>query len=216
MFILSLSGSVTADIYTFIDEAGVAHFSNVPQDRRYRTFMAAHPPALPKAAHQARGKGLPLQFAQDVGLFGTASQIPPALIHAVISAESGHNPNARSRKGAMGLMQLMPETARRYQVNDPYDPTQNIRGGVSYLRDLMRQFNNDLPLVLAAYNAGEGAVQRHGNRIPPFAETRQYVPRVLDLYDRYLRGKPIAVPDVVLVEPARERQAANGTSGGFP
>lgn len=84
----------------------------------------------------------------------------------------------------------MPETARRYCVDDPYDPAQNIRGGVAYLGDLMRKFNHDPTLALAAYNAGEAAVQRHGSRIPPYAETRRYVPRVLGLYERYRRELP--------------------------
>jgi soluble lytic murein transglycosylase-like protein len=93
-----------------------------------------------------------------------------------------------SHKGAVGLMQLMPQTARRYGVRNMYDPAQNIQGGARYLRDLMGKFNNDLPLVLAAYNAGEDAIAQHGNRIPPYRETRSYVPRVLNFYRQYQRG----------------------------
>ncbi len=115
-------------------------------------------------------------------------QIDQALLRAVIAVESGYDPNAVSRKGAVGLMQLMPQTARRYGVRNMYDPAQNIQGGARYLRDLMGKFNNDLPLVLAAYNAGEDAIAQHGNRIPPYRETRSYVPRVLGFYRQYQRG----------------------------
>ncbi|MHB8741847.1 MAG: lytic transglycosylase domain-containing protein [Sulfuricaulis sp.] len=112
-------------------------------------------------------------------------QIDRALLQAVIAAESGYDPYAISRKGAVGLMQLTPETARRYGVKNLYDPAENIQGGAQYLCDLMRRFNNNLSLALAAYNAGEDAIVRYGNRVPPYRETRQYVPRVMDLYHRY-------------------------------
>src|SRR5512143_4200942 len=111
-------------------------------------------------------------------------QLEPALLHAVISAESGYNPQARSPKGARGLMQLMPATARRFGVSDPDDPTANLQGGARYLRWLLDLFT-DLRLALAAYNAGEGAVQRYGNTLPPYPETRTYVRRVLEFYRVY-------------------------------
>jgi soluble lytic murein transglycosylase-like protein len=103
----------------------------------------------------------------------------------VISAESGYNPFARSRKGATGLMQLMPETARRYGARNLLDPAQNIHAGARYLRDLMDLFDDDLHLVLAAYNAGENAVLRAGMQIPPYSETMTYVPRVITYYRQY-------------------------------
>ncbi|SEF41732.1 protein of unknown function [Thauera chlorobenzoica] len=186
---LLLSATAAADIYAFTDEKGVMHVSNVPQDRRYRLILR-----VPEAAAERRAgrhaRAPVRRFQQQVAQAGQAHRVAPALIHAVISTESGYDPRARSHKGAMGLMQLMPETARRYCVDDPYDPAQNIRGGVAYLGDLMRKFNHDPTLALAAYNAGEAAVERHGNRIPPYAETRRYVPRVLDLYARYRRELP--------------------------
>lgn len=111
--------------------------------------------------------------------------IHPALVHAVISVESAYNPNALSHAGAQGLMQLMPATARRFGVTDAYDPIQNIQGGVTYLRFLLDKFE-DLSLALAGYNAGEGNVMKYGNKIPPFKETQQYVPRVLGYYQKYL------------------------------
>lgn len=122
-----------------------------------------------------------LRIAQEFGL-------SPQLLHAVIAVESAYDPRAVSPKGAQGLMQLMPATARRFGVKDPFDPQDNVRGGAQYLKVLLAQFNGDLQLTLAAYNAGENAVVRHGNRVPPFAETRRYVPKVIARMRRELRS----------------------------
>lgn len=111
--------------------------------------------------------------------------LPKPLLEAVITAESAYNPRAVSTAGAQGLMQLMPSTARRYGVRDPFNPAQNIHGGSRYLSDLMAMFNNDLNLVLAAYNAGEGAVIRYGRQVPPYDETRRYVQKVKAYYSSY-------------------------------
>ena len=111
--------------------------------------------------------------------------LPESLLHAVITAESAYNPNAVSSAGARGLMQLMPGTARRFGVTNAYNPSENIRGGARYLKTLMGMFNSDLNLVLAAYNAGEGAVLKHGRRIPPYDETRRYVRKVRAYYEQY-------------------------------
>jgi soluble lytic murein transglycosylase-like protein len=112
------------------------------------------------------------------------AEVDAALVHAVIAVESRYNPKAISKKGASGLMQLMPDTAKRYGVADVFDPAQNIRAGALYLRDLLRMFDKDLKLALAAYNAGEHVVARYGNRIPPYRETEAYVPKVLAYYKK--------------------------------
>ena len=208
--LLALSGPVHADIYAFVDKNGVRHLSNVPNDPRYKLVMrtpayskqAAQPSSYapsglyggtaitPRNYAQKAIRAKPLRvneqnrqrFAADVNRIAAQYRLEPALMHAVISAESSYNPWAVSPKGAMGLMQLMPGTAERFGVSNPYDPVANMHGGARYLRWLMNRFQNDLNLVLAAYNAGEGAVERYGNAIPPYEETRIYVARVLDYY----------------------------------
>jgi len=109
-------------------------------------------------------------------------RIDPDLLHAVIRAESSYNPNAVSRTGAVGLMQLMPATARRYGVRNRRDPVDNVNGGARYLRDLLKMFNSNVRLAVAAYNAGENAVIKYGRKVPPYRETREYVKRVLRFY----------------------------------
>jgi soluble lytic murein transglycosylase-like protein len=121
-------------------------------------------------------------------IIATASKnhgVDVALVHAVITAESGFNPSAVSRAVARGLMQLMPETAKRLGVQNIMDPTENIHGGVKYLGELLSMFKGDKKLALAAYNAGENAVVRAGNNIPRYAETEAYVPKVMDLYLKF-------------------------------
>jgi len=176
-----------AGIYTFTDADGVMHFTNVPPTRRYAGMKRVA--YMPESAATRRARPVdPGRFSPLVEQAAREHQIDQALLRAVIAVESGYDPNAVSHKGAVGLMQLMPQTARRYGVRNMYDPAQNIQGGARYLRDLMGKFNNDLPLVLAAYNAGEDAIAQHGNRTPPYRETRSYVPRVLNFYRQYQRG----------------------------
>ena len=195
----ALAPAAHADIYGFVDENGTTHFSNMQLDSRYRLYKR-DPFSRPSVSYGNDGEAkLPAPPAHATRLTGTRyaslirdvareEQVDPALLHAVITVESGYNPRAVSPKGAIGLMQLMPDTARRYSVSDIWDPVQNLRGGARYLRDLLEMFNDNLSLALAAYNAGEKAVIRYGHRIPPFAETRSYVPRVLEHYTRYRSG----------------------------
>jgi soluble lytic murein transglycosylase-like protein len=128
-------------------------------------------------------------FHEHVVTASRVTGVDAALLHAVISVESGYDRYAVSPKGATGLMQLMPSTAARYGIRDIRDPQDNIRVGASYLRDLLAMFDNNVELALAAYNAGEQAVIRNGNRLPPYAETRRYVPMVVAHYRR-LGGMP--------------------------
>lgn len=187
-----------ADLYGFVDERGVTHFSNIQVDSRYYLFRrdrATPVPGsnaviinVPQARPRRPARVDPAQRKRYASLIAETArrhQLSPALLHAVVTVESGYNPAARSRKGAIGLMQLMPATAKRYAVDDIWDPRQNLSGGARYLRDLLSLFNDDLRLALAAYNAGEAAVIQHGRRIPPYAETRDYVPKVLQHYHLY-------------------------------
>ena len=179
-------------IYSFTDDHGVVHFTNVPTDERYVPFIGSS--ANPKKSRTASNNGhliasLKTQFSPVIKEVARAHALEDALIHAVVTAESAYNPRAVSKKGAAGLMQLMPETARRYGVTDRFDPVQNLHGGARYLTELLRMFNGNLSLTLAAYNAGENNVIKYGNRIPPFQDTKNYVPKVLDLYRRYHSGK---------------------------
>jgi soluble lytic murein transglycosylase-like protein len=172
-------GAAQAATYGFVEDGRVSViFSDTqPEDSRYVLFQKDLP-----------GQGTAVQAGPYSGHILAAAKetrVDPALIHAVISVESGFNPSARSSAGAVGLMQLMPGTAKRYGVKNRLDPAQNIQGGARYLRDLQDMFDNNLQLVLAAYNAGEQAVAKYGNRIPPYRETAAYVPKVLQLYRKY-------------------------------
>ena len=180
----------TADIYRYVDADGHVYYTNVPQDSRfkvYRKLPDASAVVSKTLSSEVRYYALQerKRYERHIRAAAKANRLDPALIHAVISAESGYNPFARSTRGAAGLMQLMPETARRYGAKNLLDPAQNISAGAHYLRDLIKLFNNDLQLALAAYNAGEDAVIRAGMRIPPYQETMTYVPRVLTYYRHY-------------------------------
>jgi soluble lytic murein transglycosylase-like protein len=175
-----------ANIYSFRDENGVTHFSNLPHlDKRYKlVYRIPVSGQYRPNAWSASGPSA-VEFSRLVPIIDSAAKahgVDPKLIHAVIRAESGYNANAVSSKGAVGLMQLIPATAQRYGVRDSYDPAQNLAGGVRYLRDLLTMFNGNLELAIAGYNAGENAVVRAGNRIPPYPETMAYVPKVLSFY----------------------------------
>ena len=126
-----------------------------------------------------------LPYNHEVIAAANETSLDPALIHAVIATESRHNPRAQSNKGAFGLMQLMPATARRFNVKDRNDPKQNIVAGAKYLRELLTLYKGDLKLTLAAYNAGPSAVKKYSNRVPPYRETMHYVPKVLKYYQQY-------------------------------
>lgn len=166
-----------ADIYKFVDEEGVIHFTNVPTDGKYKLVLKEKPVQFNLGPDFEKYDSLIWTTAEKYNLDYT-------LVKAVIKAESNFNHLAISRVGARGLMQLMPGTAYSLGVYNSFHPQENIEGGVRYLRYLLNLFKGNLPLALAAYNAGEKAVARH-NRIPPYQETQTYVRRVLHYFQKY-------------------------------
>ena len=164
-----------AAVYGYVDAEGTAHFTDAPTKAQYRWLPAF---GLPPGANLDRG-----QYAELIDAIAADNGVDPALVRAIIQTESNFEKRAVSRKGAQGLMQLMPGTAGRYAVGNTFDPAENIRGGVRHLRSLQDRFPGQLHLAIAAYNAGEGAVARY-RAIPPFAETQKYVARILRLYDQ--------------------------------
>jgi len=182
-------GLARANVYSFTDTDGIAHFSNVPIDSRYQLLITSDTDAAAPAT--AKGPAIDwlarsAQFDSLISGAAKAATIQAALVRAVIVVESGFNPRAVSKKGAIGLMQLQPAPAKRYGVKNIYDPEQNVRAGAHYLSDLLARFDSNLELALAAYNAGEEAVERYGRHVPPFRETMNYVPSVMRVYQRLL------------------------------
>ena len=184
---LCFGRAAQADVYAYVDTDGVTHFSNVPSDQRYQLVLSGPAPGegpRPVSAVDLNGALLARseRYEPYIKEAARVTDVDSRLLHAVIVVESAFDERAVSKQGARGLMQLMPATARRYGVRDLFNPGQNIRAGAAYLRDLLDRYDNDLQLVLAAYNAGEDAVDRHGRAIPPFKETQAYVPRVMGVY----------------------------------
>jgi len=173
LLLLAPVASLEAAVYVYVDEAGTAHFTDAPTKPYFQLLPAF---GLPDGVNLMRG-----QYADLINQIATEEGVDPELVRAIIKTESNFDPRAISRKGGQGLMQLMPGTAGRYAVTNVFDPETNIRGGVRYLRFLHDLFPGQLPLALAAYNAGENVVLRY-NRVPPYPETRQYVNRVLRFY----------------------------------
>jgi soluble lytic murein transglycosylase-like protein len=169
------SGPARADIYKWVDKEGVMHFTNVKSDGRYRLYIRTSRKS--STTYIRDYEGIIAQASKRFGL-------EPSLIKAVIKAESNFDDSAVSHKGAQGLMQLMPGTASDLNVQDPFNPEENIFGGTEYLYRMMRRFNNDKKLAVAAYNAGPEAVDNHKG-IPPYAETRNFVQRVMKYYQDF-------------------------------
>lgn len=166
-----------AEIYQYISPSGTISLTNVPSDARYRKIEVES--ARFHAVLSER------ELEPLIKRHSSQQQLHPALIRAVIKAESNFDPRAVSRAGAIGLMQLMPQTAVRLDVRDMFDPDENVGGGTKYLRQLLDRFHGNLPLALAAYNAGENVVDRYQS-LPPIDETREYVRKVLRYYRTFL------------------------------
>jgi len=173
-------------IYRYIDAHGVVHFTDAPTNVQYRFFR--------KETKEVAEKGSVKQLIKH---YASVFHLDDSLVKAVIKVESNYNPKAQSQKGAQGLMQLIPETARDMNVKDPFNPEDNIRGGSRYLRLMLDRFGGNLELALAAYNAGPEAVKRHGG-IPPYDETRNYVQRVKKYFYHYRQNQDEAGEDVDL------------------
>jgi soluble lytic murein transglycosylase len=171
-----------ADIYRYVDGDGVIHFSNTQPDEKFTLYLREGR----KTALRAPGAEIvdPSWMTGYVDRFSRANDLPPALVHAIIKAESNGKRNAVSPKGAKGVMQLMPFTSKRLRVSDPFDPIENIEGGIKYIKELLVTFEGNLTNTIAAYNAGPTAVRKYGG-VPPYRETRLYVRRVMDLYRQY-------------------------------
>jgi len=188
MLLIALPFVAGADIYKYVDKYGRVYLTDRPAHTGYKRLVKtwkgwseARTGSINYRALAANRK----RFSKAIELAAKDQKLPKALVHAVITAESAYDPNAISTAGAVGLMQLMPQTAARYGVRNRKDPDANISGGTRYLRDLLGMFDNDLVLAIAAYNAGENAVLTYGRRIPPYAETQTYVRRVLQYYNDY-------------------------------
>jgi len=220
-----------AAVWGYIDDQGRPHVATEKLDDRYQLFFKGSTSADIAAARQRKEREAELAaFAQTpifqrltahpnaqrfdvlIARYAKANELDTALVKAIVAAESGYEPTAVSAKGALGLMQVIPDTAARYGVAEDkkqtiaqklFDPATNLRIGTRYLRDLLRLFEDDLQLALAAYNAGEGAVQRYDNRIPPYPETQEYVKLVTQLYAMYKPPPAPATPSRVTIPRSR-------------
>jgi soluble lytic murein transglycosylase len=177
VFTFFIVPSLSADIYVYRDSNGILHFSNAPNSTKYRPYMSESYPN-------------PLSVLTDVDYDDVITEaanendLPFHLLKALIHVESYFDPYAVSKKGALGLMQIMPENLETLDIDHPFDPRENVMGGASYLKNMLKRFDGKLELALAAYNAGPSAVEKY-SAIPPYRETQEYVKKVLQLFKRY-------------------------------
>jgi soluble lytic murein transglycosylase-like protein len=187
-----LSNTAFAYIYKFVDDNGLVHYTDQPETKGYKriiktvdkpkkfSFFRDYPVSAKRQHFSSVNKE---HFSSLIEQAAYKYQVDPKLVHAVVQTESAYNSDAVSRAGAVGLMQLMPATAKRFGVYDRNDPDQNVDGGTRYLKYLLDLFGPNLQLAVAAYNAGENAVMKHNYSIPPYRETQNYVRQVLSLYN---------------------------------
>jgi soluble lytic murein transglycosylase-like protein len=166
-----------ADIYLYIDHEGVLHFTNTPTSGKYKVYM-------PEPIHRPAVLSTAKNYDDVISEAARRNGLSTSLLKALIHVESYFNPRAVSKKGAMGLMQIMPENLSLLNIDDPFDPWENIMGGAAYLKAMLERFSGKLPLALAAYNAGPTAVEKY-NDIPPYPETRKYVRKVMRYFHLY-------------------------------
>jgi soluble lytic murein transglycosylase-like protein len=229
-----LSSTAHAELWAFVDAQGRSHMANRQVDARYKLFFKGETTLdVPNDAASERAKALEgtrlhqraiderlvRRYEPLIETHARTNGLDPALVKAVIAVESAFNPLARSAKGAVGLMQVVPDTGERYGLTADaqrsiaqklLDPATNVRIGTRYLRDLLARFASDVPLALAAYNAGEGSVALHDNAIPPFAETRDFVKLVQQVYTLY---RPVPTAPTTPVRVVRSRgDAATASS----
>jgi soluble lytic murein transglycosylase-like protein len=186
---LLVSDKVMADIYKFVDSDGHVYYTDEPRHSLYKRIIKTSPhrsrfASFNPGKFQAYSGAKKKQYMALINQVANRHQVDAKLVHAVIQTESAYNSDAISSAGAVGLMQLMPDTARRFGVTNRNDPDQNVEGGTRYLRHLIDMFNPNLDLAVAAYNAGENAVIKYNNSIPPYPETQNYVKQVLALYNK--------------------------------
>ena len=182
MFAASIAAA-NPKIYTYMDAQGLRHYTDVPDNNRYRLLVLSPQDRTASGdRYDMRLLAKASQYDSIIEHAALSAAVESNLLRAVIVVESGFNSHAVSKRGAVGLMQLMPATASRFGVSNPYDAKQNVHAGARYLKFLIDRFGHDIRLALAAYNAGEDAVARNGGQIPPFSETMAYVPRVLKIY----------------------------------
>lgn len=183
VLLFAFSSLTFADIYKRVAPDGRVYYTDTPiKGLNYKLIIRTPPKTYKRdLKYMSANKS---KYNDLISKTAAKHQMDPKLLHAVIQAESAYNPKAISSAGAIGLMQLMPDTARRYGVTDRYDPEQNVDGGTRYLKDLLAMFNSDLKLAVAGYNAGEGAVMKYNYSVPPYRETQDYVRHVLKLYGK--------------------------------
>ncbi len=191
LLLTASAAGANSKIYVYIDEQGVRHYTDTPDNNRYRLLvLRPQDRTVSGDRYDAQLLARATQYDAIIEHAASAAAIEPNLLRAVIVVESGFNVRAKSKRGAVGLMQLMPATAARFGISDSFDPRQNVGAGARYLKFLLDRFGQNLSLALAAYNAGEDAVDRNGGQIPPFTETMAYVPRVLKIYRMLDQSRP--------------------------
>ena len=213
----------TAQIYSWRDGNGNLVLANTPQPGAGAGEIVRSYPAVP--SHAVRAPGRMSATASDRALMydgiitehARANDVRPDLVRAVVQVESAFNPRARSPKGAQGLMQLMPATAQQFGVKNAYNPEENVRAGVAYLRQLLDRYRNDEELALAAYNAGPGAVDKYGQNVPPYAETKNYVAQISQITARPIAPRNNSIYKVTEIVDGRpvvrytDKRPASGT-----